>query len=182
MLSVAGITSMVGLLETVNHWAEEQYGIPRHRSALFAVCSIAVLSILSLKSYNTLADVGIGGMNFNAMLEYLYEILLLPIGGLMIAIFAGWAVKKEYSRDELTSLNAFAYEVWHFLIRFVVPHYRLRYPGLTRTYRTGANSRAVAIARVNQAGLPASSSSVTRRLRARSRASMDSTSRAKNRS
>lgn len=121
MLSFAGITSMVGLLETVNHWAEEQYGIPRHRSALFAVGSIAVLSILSLMSYNTLADVGIGGMNFNALLEYLYEILLLPIGGLMIAIFAGWAVKKEYSRDELTSLNAFAYEVWHFLIRFVVP-------------------------------------------------------------
>jgi NSS family neurotransmitter:Na+ symporter len=121
MLSVAGITSMVGLMETVNHWAEERYGIPRHRSALIAVGSIAVLSIISLMSYNSLADVGIGGMNFNDILEYLYEKLLLPIGGLMIAVFAGWAIKKEYSRDELTSLNALAYEVWHFLIRFVVP-------------------------------------------------------------
>ncbi len=121
MLSVAGITSMVGLLETVNQWAEEQYGIPRHRSALIAVGSIAVLSIFSLLSYNVLADVGIGGMNFNALLEYLYEKLLLPIGGLMIAIFAGWAVNKQYSRDELTSLGASAYEVWHFLIRFIVP-------------------------------------------------------------
>jgi NSS family neurotransmitter:Na+ symporter len=121
MLSVAGITSMVGLLETVNQWAEERYGIPRHRSALIAVSSIAILSIISLMSYNSLADVGIGGMNFNNILEYLYEKLLLPIGGLLIAIFAGWAVRKEHSRDELTSLNALAYEVWHFLIRFVVP-------------------------------------------------------------
>ena len=39
----------------------------------------------------------------------------------MIAVFAGWVMKKESSRDELTSLNGRAYEVWHFLIRFVVP-------------------------------------------------------------
>ena len=30
-------------------------------------------------------------------------------------------MKKEASRDELTTLNAFGYETWHFLIRFVVP-------------------------------------------------------------
>jgi NSS family neurotransmitter:Na+ symporter len=121
MLSVAGITSMVGLLETVNHWAEERYGIPRHKSALLSVGSIAVFCVFSLLSYNVMQDVAIAGVNFNGFLEFLYESILLPVGGLMIAVFAGWVMKKEASLDELSSLNAMGYALWRFLIRYLVP-------------------------------------------------------------
>ncbi len=121
MLSVAGITSMVGLVETVTHWVEERYQTTRHASALLVVGSIAVLSVISLLSYNVLGDVGLGGRNFNDILDYFSNQILLPLGGLLIAVCAGWAVKKEFSRDEFTSLNAPMYELWHFLIRFVVP-------------------------------------------------------------
>ena len=38
-----------------------------------------------------------------------------------IAVFAGWVVKREITRDELDTLNASGYALWHFLIRFVVP-------------------------------------------------------------
>ena len=43
------------------------------------------------------------------------------VGGLLIAVFTGWVMTKQATRDELTSLNAVTYEIWHFLIRFVVP-------------------------------------------------------------
>ncbi len=121
MLSVAGITSMVGLVETVTHWVEEGYGIARHNSALAVVGSIAVLSVVSLLSYNVLGDVGLGGRNFNDILDYFSNQILLPLGGLMIAVCAGWVVKREYSRDELSTLSDGFYALWHFLIRFVVP-------------------------------------------------------------
>ncbi len=121
MLSVAGITSMVGLVESVNYWVEDRYGVPRHKSALVVVGSIAVLSIVSLLSYNVMGDVSMGGFNFNDMMDYFSNQILLPLGGLLIAVFAGWAMKKEFSRDELTSLGGATYEIWHFLIRFVVP-------------------------------------------------------------
>jgi NSS family neurotransmitter:Na+ symporter len=121
MLAVAGITSMVGLIETVTHWVEEKYGIVRHRSAMAVVGSIGVLGALSLMSYNTLQDIAIGGMNFNALLEYLYEKILLPLGGLLIAVCTGWVIRKEHTRDEFTTLNSAMYELWHFLIRFIVP-------------------------------------------------------------
>jgi NSS family neurotransmitter:Na+ symporter len=45
----------------------------------------------------------------------------LPLGGLLIAVLSGWVVKKEATRDELSSLNAWGFQLWHFLIRFVVP-------------------------------------------------------------
>mgnify|MGYP001562175919 CR=1 FL=1 len=121
MLSVAGITSMVGLVESVNAWVEERFAIPRHKSALLVVGSIAVFSVLSVMSYNVIGDVGLGGRNFNDILDYFSNQILLPLGGLLIAVFAGWGMKKAYTRDELASLGAVTYEIWHFLIRFVVP-------------------------------------------------------------
>ncbi len=121
MISVAGITSMVGLVETVTHWVEERYGIARHKAALGVVGSIAALSVISLLSYNALGDVGLGGKNFNDILDYFSNQILLPLGGLLIAVFAGWVMKREFSRDELTTLTENTYGLWHFLIRFVVP-------------------------------------------------------------
>ena len=121
ILSVAGITSMVGLVESVNAWVEERFNIPRHKSAVLVVGSIAMFSILSIMSYNVMGELNMGGKNFNDVMDYFSTKILLPLGGLLIAVFAGWIVKKEATRDELTSLNGLAYEVWHFLIRFVVP-------------------------------------------------------------
>lgn len=121
MLSVAGITSMVGLVESVNHWVEERYGMTRHHSALLVVSSLGVCCVLSLLSYNVLSDATVVGMNFNALMEYLYEKLLLPVGGLLIAVFVGWAVKQEATRDELTTLGPATYAIWHTLLRYVVP-------------------------------------------------------------
>ena len=121
MLSVAGITSMVGLVESVNSWLQDQYGMNRHKSALLLVGSIACLSVLSILSYNVMDELRVGGRNFNDLMDYFSNQVLLPLGGLLIAVFAGWAVKKEYSRDELTSLNATGFNLWFFLIRYVVP-------------------------------------------------------------
>lgn len=121
MLAVAGITSMVGLIESVNAWIEGRFGISRHKSAMMVVGAVAVLSILSILSYNVLEGLSLGGKNFNDTMDYFSNQILLPLGGLFIAIFAGWAVKRSHSRDELTTINHLGYELWHFLIRFVVP-------------------------------------------------------------
>jgi NSS family neurotransmitter:Na+ symporter len=121
MLSVAGITSMVGLVESVTAWVEERFNLPRHKSALLVVGSIAVFSVLSILSYNVIDELRIGGRNFNDAMDYFSNQILLPLGGLFIAVFAGWAMSRESTRDELTTLGPHAFAVWHFLIRFVVP-------------------------------------------------------------
>ena len=56
LLSVAGITSMVGLIESVTAWIEEHRGYPRHKSAIAVVSAVAVLSVLSVLSYNVLGE------------------------------------------------------------------------------------------------------------------------------
>lgn len=121
MLAVAGITSMVGLIESVNAWIEDRFGVSRHMSALIVVGSVAVFSILSILSYNVLDAYRIAGLNFNDAGDYFSNQILLPLGGLLIAIFSGWFMRREHSRDEFTTLTDTGYRIWHFLIRFVVP-------------------------------------------------------------
>ena len=38
----------------------------------------------------------------------------------MIAVYAGWLMKKDYSRDEL-EISRFWYTVWSILVRYVAP-------------------------------------------------------------
>ncbi len=121
MLSFAGITSMVGLVECVNGWLVDSFNMPRHKSALIVIGSIAALSVLSILSYNVLDDLTIAGKNFNDSLDYFSNQILLPLGGLLIAVFAGWVVHRDATRDELRSLNIWGFQLWYFLIRFVVP-------------------------------------------------------------
>lgn len=121
ILSVAGITSMVGLAESVNAWLEDRFGMARHRSALLVVGSVAVFSVLSILSYNVMGETGFAGRNFNDIMDYFSNQILLPLGGLLIALFAGWGMSRASAKDELSGIGEGVFSLWHFLIRFVVP-------------------------------------------------------------
>jgi NSS family neurotransmitter:Na+ symporter len=54
------------------------------------------------------------------LLDYLTSNIMLPLGGLMIAIYTGWLMKQEYSRQEL-NIGHFWYTIWAFLVRYVAP-------------------------------------------------------------
>jgi NSS family neurotransmitter:Na+ symporter len=121
LLSVAAITSMVGLIEPLTAWLEEHRGLQRHNSTLLVVGGIATLSVLSILSYNVIADLQIAGKNLNDAFDYLSNQIMLPLGGFLIALFVGWFVSKASARDELGIARPIFFEVWHLLIRYVVP-------------------------------------------------------------
>ena len=54
------------------------------------------------------------------LLDYLTSNIMLPLGGLMIAVYAGWLMNKKYSREEL-NITSFWYATWSFLVRYVAP-------------------------------------------------------------
>ena len=121
LLSVAAITSMVGLVEPLTAWLEEHRNFERHKSTLTVVGAIAVLSVLSILSYNVLADLRLAGKDLNGALDYLSNQIMLPLGGLLIALFVGWFVSKASANEELAIRNAVLFELWHVLIRYLVP-------------------------------------------------------------
>jgi len=48
---------------------------------------------------------------------------MLPVGGFLIALFAGWILAAKDSRDELEQGHGkmTTYAAWRFLIRFAAP-------------------------------------------------------------
>jgi len=120
LLSVAGITSMVGLIESVTSYMEEHRGMSRHRSTLLVVGSVAVLNILSILSYNLLSHVRLFGADFNTIVSYFSDQVLLPVGGLLIALFVGWFLPRRVSEEEL-AMQGLMFKGWYFSIRYVVP-------------------------------------------------------------
>lgn len=120
LLSVAAVTSMVGLVEPLTHYAEEHWGYSRHKSTTVVIATISGLSVISVLSYNILSDVAIFGRDLNSLTDFVSNQVLLPIGGLLIAVFAGWFVERAISRDEL-DVSPAIFSIWRLLIRFVAP-------------------------------------------------------------
>jgi NSS family neurotransmitter:Na+ symporter len=58
--------------------------------------------------------------NFFATLDYLTANIMLPMGGLFIAIFAAWLMRESSSREELATWSPI-YRVWLFLTRYIAP-------------------------------------------------------------
>ena len=118
MLSVAGITSMVGLLESVTAWIDERFSVNRHMGVAAVVATVTLCSVASVLSYNVWADLRVAGMNFNEFADALPTKVLLPAGGLLIAAFAGWFMRKEHSADELGT-GPLNFAIWRNLVRYL---------------------------------------------------------------
>ena len=130
LVSVAGITSMIGLIECVTAWMEDHHGFTRHKSALAVVGAVAVLSVLSILSYTVLPKLSIEGivpsltqgegLSLNEALDFVSFNILLPVGGLLIAAFVGFYVPKGNAADELRFRQPRLFALWRFLLRYLV--------------------------------------------------------------
>lgn len=121
LLSVAAITSMVGLIEPLCAWLQGEYNVKRHRATAVIIIAVGLVSVLSILSFSDSSFLSIAGVSLNDAQDVLTNKIMLPLGGLLIAIFAGWFVAPDSLRDELQIASPVLYKTWYFLIRFVVP-------------------------------------------------------------
>jgi NSS family neurotransmitter:Na+ symporter len=121
LLAVAAITSMVGGIEPLVLWLEEVTSLGRHKSAIALFVAVALLSTVSVLAYGVWANVNVFGYDLNTVLDFVPNQVLLPLGGFLIALFAGWFVSRAIAREELSLNSARLFAVWRFLIRWPVP-------------------------------------------------------------
>ena len=66
----------------------------------------------------------VGGMNLFDLCDALSSNVMMPLGGLLIVLFAGWVLSPAKLRRELTGGMRYGTRVYplvRFLIRFVIP-------------------------------------------------------------
>ncbi|MGD8327644.1 MAG: sodium-dependent transporter [Sphingomonadales bacterium] len=127
LLFFAAFTSSLGMLEPVVCWLEEHISGSRLKLAAIAGGAAWLVGLLPLLSFNELGGVRplswVGALADKSIFDsfdFIISTLLLPINGLLIALFAGWIIVREESQAHL-GLAPTLYRYWHLALRIFAP-------------------------------------------------------------
>ena len=127
LLSFAALTSAISLLEVPVSWLEEKPNWTRKSASLLIGSLVWLTGISSALSTNVLSDVYL--LSFISkfqtysildLTDYFTGQLLLPLGGMFIAIFTGWYASDKLLKTELNK-NRIFFICWKFSIRYICP-------------------------------------------------------------
>ena len=121
LLVVAAWTSGISLLEPVVAWLVENRGFSRVRASVLAGTAVWLLGIACLLSLNQWSGYTLFGKGVLDLFDYLTANILLPLGGILIAVFAGWVLPRRATEDELGMGGGTGFRLWRFLVRYVSP-------------------------------------------------------------
>jgi len=121
LLLFAAWTSSISLLEPAVAWLVENRGIARARSAAIAGLIAWTLGIGSVLSFNLWQDYKLFDKTYFDIMDYVTSNILLPFGGLLIAIFTAWLMSRKAVVAELGLGEGFLFQAWFFVVRFVAP-------------------------------------------------------------
>ena len=119
LLAVAATTSMVGTLEPITAWLERRTGRGRVPCTLAVTAAVALVSLPAVFAHNLWADWRVWEVELLTLYDYLPTDVLLPLGGLLIAVFVGWRVTPEAARGELAELSPWLFRAWRASLRYV---------------------------------------------------------------
>jgi NSS family neurotransmitter:Na+ symporter len=120
-LGFAALTSAISLMEPAVAWIVESFGVSRQAAARRVGAIIWALGFLSVFSFNYLSGFTFGKGTFFDNLDFLAINVMLPLGGLLLTIFAGWVMCQNSSADELDPGVGLLYRIWRVLTRYVAP-------------------------------------------------------------
>jgi len=129
LLFFAALTSSIGMLEPPVSWLADSFRFSRRKAAFIAGSIAFLLSLTAALSFNVLSDFRpLGNLALFAdksvfeVFVYVVTQLIMPIGGILVTVFAGWIMKRQFSAAEMFDGDEpLVYRVWLFIVRYVAP-------------------------------------------------------------
>lgn len=140
LLLFAALSSAISLIEPTVAWLIERNKLRRIEATIwtgFIIWLIGIATIFSITG-TTLGDIlqillnGFGfddvelkhtffKYNLFTIIDFLTASIMLPIGGLLIAVFAGWIMKNDLMKREFSFRSDIIFSAWHIMVRYVTP-------------------------------------------------------------
>ncbi len=120
LVGIAALSSAISLLEPSLAWVVERTPLSRSVATIvlcFAIWLVGLGTVFSMSGDLTFT---LFEKNFFDLLDYLTSNILLPVGGLLVSIFAGWVMKRSTMAKEL-GLSVGVFNLWRAMIRVIVP-------------------------------------------------------------
>lgn len=124
LLALAALTSTISLHEVVTAYVHEEYKMSRKNAAYITSVGVSFIAIFCSLSLGVLKEYTIGGLNIFDALDYLTAKIMLPLGGMLICIFAGTRVDKKIIKEELTNKGTAAFYFFYtyvFVMKYICP-------------------------------------------------------------
>ena len=122
-LAFAGLTSSVSLVEPMVQYFIDRFSWSRLKASvsmglffwffgIFAILS----NIDGAKEYLTW-----GGKSFFDWVDYVTAAIMLPLGGLIMAVFVGFIIPRSRVESVMKPQLKWAFEPWYFSLRYLTP-------------------------------------------------------------
>lgn len=128
LLAAASITSGIGALEAIVSWVREVRGTTRKISATVTGIAGWIVGLGTVLSFNYWKDFHpldfiplFAGKTPFEIQEFVVTNVLLLVGGLMTAIFAGWVFKRTALLEELGGREGFLFSGLRLVLRYLAP-------------------------------------------------------------
>jgi neurotransmitter:Na+ symporter, NSS family len=121
LVAFAAATSAISLVEPTIAWIVENTKYSRKQAVTGLGILIWSIGVVVLLSFNIWQDVKIiFGLGIFDTLDKLTSTIMLPLGGLLMAIFAGYIMKTDHTADEL-NLKKGGYQLWRVTNNIIAP-------------------------------------------------------------
>ncbi|MFD1705140.1 sodium-dependent transporter [Siminovitchia sediminis] len=120
LLLFATLTSSIAMLEiVVSTGIRKKYHLRRKMSWIFGAC-IFLIGIPSALSFGTLSHLDLPGGTFFDFADVLTSGIGMPVNALLVSLFAGYALSKAETEDELR-MHHTLHAVWKAIVRYAAP-------------------------------------------------------------
>lgn len=121
LLVFAAWTSSISLIEPAVAWLVERRGMSRKKASVICGSVTWLVGLGTVFSFNVWQSFTLFGKTVFDLLDFLTSNIMLPLGGLLIAVFVGWSMRESSVEDEMAIKNSSIYKLWRVLLRYVTP-------------------------------------------------------------
>ena len=128
MLLFAALTSSISMLETMAARIIEIRGMTRTKAVVMIGSGTFLMGLITVLSFGRWENVYLldaiptfAGKTPFDLIDYLVTNIMMPLGGMLYALFAGWWLSKETSVYEMGIGDGAMFKLWLLLVRIVAP-------------------------------------------------------------
>jgi len=128
MLLFAALTSSISMLETMTARIVEIRGMTRTKSVVVIGGGTFLMGLVTVFSFGSWENVylldgipAFAGKTPFGLIDYFVTNIMMPLGGMLYALFAGWWLSKDTTIREMGIGDGALYKLWLLLVRIVAP-------------------------------------------------------------
>jgi len=121
LVSMAAWSSSISLIEPAVAWLIETWRVNRIVANLMVGLVAWGIGLGTILSFNLWKAFTLGGSTFFDVMDFITSSVMLPLTGLLIAIFVGWVMKPAEAIAAMGDKSGWVLRVWHWLLAYIAP-------------------------------------------------------------